>query len=280
MIERNFSRELDVAGREQRIPYRRPWAGFVHAPLDVPTWQDASKSLRHVSTLRAWVESLPHCRGLITLSRDLRDRVSELVPGIPVLALHHPTERSDRHFDFEAYLQYGQPVVQVGWWLRRLASIHFLPLPTPRKHLLIPVDDVLMPRFTAALDAERIHTHAPPFVAWDTNIIGRLRNDDYDTLLTHSVVFLDLHASVVNNAVIESIVRHTPVLISRLAGAIEYLGDDYPLFFESLDEAAAKAADPDLVLAAHRYLAAKDTSFLSGERFCREFAESAMYASW
>jgi hypothetical protein len=280
MIERNFARELGLAEREQRIPYRRPWAGFVHSPLDVPAWQDASKSLRHICTLAPWIESLPQCRGLITLSRDLRESVSALVPGVPVLALHHPTEFSDRTFDFESYLQHDQPVVQVGWWLRRLASIHFLPLPVSRKHLLIPVEDARMPRFTAALEAERVHTNAPSFAEWNTNIIARLPNDDYDALLARSVVFLDLHSAVVNNAVIECMVRRTPVLISRLPGTIEYLGDDYPFYFESLEEAAAKAADPDLVLATHRYLAAKDISFLSGETFCRELAASAMYASW
>lgn len=280
MIERNFARELELAIRERRIPYRQPWAGFVHAPLDVPDWQDTSKSLAHISTLSAWRESMPHCRGLITLSHDLRDRVSEQVPGVPVLALHHPTERSDLTFDFESYLQHGQPVVQVGWWLRRLASIHFLTLPSHRKHLLVPVGPGQMARFLDALEAERSHSGAPPFGQWNANIIPRQENAQYDALLARSVVFLDLHSAVVNNAVIECIVRRTPVLISRLPGAVEYLGADYPFFFENLDEAAAKAADPDLVLAAHRFLAAKDISFLAGETFCREFAESAMYQSW
>lgn len=280
MIERNFARELDRATHERRIPYRQPWAGFIHAPPDVPHWQDASKSLRHIATLEAWQQSLPFCRGLITLSKDLRDWVSEQVPGVPVLALHHPTERSTLTFDFDAYRRHGQPVVQVGWWLRRLASIHFLPLPKSRKQLLIPVGEDRMPRFLKALESERLQTGAPVFQQWDTNVLPRHDNADYDALLARSVVFLDLHAAVVNNAVIECIVRGTPVLINRLPGAIEYLGHDYPFFFESLEEAAAKAADPSLVLHAHQYLAAKDLDFLSGDAFCREFAESAMYQSW
>jgi len=280
MIERNFARERPLAVSEGRIPYRQPWAGFVHCPPGIPPWLDESKSLVRIATLRAWQESLPHCRGLITLSRDLRDWVQTQVPQVPVLALHHPTAPAERLFDFDAYLRHGQPVVQVGWWLRRLASIHFLPLPRARKHLLIPADAAGRPRFDAALEAERRQSGAPPLAQWDTNIVPRLVNDDYDALLARSVVFLDLHATVANNAVIECIVRQTPVLINKLPGPVEYLGDEYPLFFENLDEAAAKAADPDLVHAAHRYLAARDVSFLSSETFCRTLAESALYRSW
>ncbi len=280
MIERNFARELTQSIDEHRIPYRQPWAGFVHVPPDVPSWHDTSKTLPNVSRLREWQDSVPHCRGLITLSHQLGDWVREFLPGVPVLSLHHPTERTGETFDYETYLRHGQPVVQVGWWLRRLASIHFLPLPAARKHLLIPVHENQMPRFLNALDAERAQTGAPPMEQWNATILPRCTNTAYDALLARSVVFLDLHSAVANNAVIECIVRRTPVLVTRLPGAVEYLGADYPLFFDSLEEAAAKAADPDLVLAAHRFLVARDVSFLSGETFCREFAESAMYQSW
>ena len=280
MIERNFAREFARAVHERRIPYRVPWAGFVHAPPDIPAWQDASKTLARISMSREWQESLPQCRGLIVLSRHMRDAISDVIPGVPVLALHHPTEPAQHTFDFEAYLRHGQQLVQVGWWLRRLASIHFLPLPRERKSMLIPVGADRMPRFMAALDAERAQTGAPPVEQWNATILPRCTNDEYDHLLARSVVFLDLHAAVVNNAVIECIVRRTPVLVTRLPGTVEYLGADYPFFFDSLAEAAEKAADPDLVLATHRYLAAKDLTFLSGETFCREFAESAMYRDW
>lgn len=280
MIERNFARIYEAAVADGRIPYRHPWAGFVHVPPDIPPWLDTSKALTTIATRPEWQESLATCRGLITLSRHLRDWVQAFVPEVPVLALHHPTEPADRLFDFEAYLRHGQPLVQVGWWLRRLASIHALPLPAARKHLLIPHDAVNLPRFLQALEAERIQTQAPPVHAWNATILQRLPNDAYDDLLARSIVFLDLHAAVANNAVIECMVRHTPVLVNRLPGTVEYLGADYPFFFDSLEEAAAKAADPDLVLATHRHLAAKDLSFLSGDAFCRDFAASAMYQSW
>ena len=59
----------------------------------------------------------------------------------------------------------------------------------------------------------------------------------------------------------------------------EYLGEDYPFYYRSLEEAAAKASSPALVRAAHDYLRGKDLSFLSGETFCRQLAASEIYAS-
>ena len=44
-------------------------------------------------------------------------------------ALVHPTESPTLRFDLERFLANpDKRIVQVGWWLRRLASIHRLPL--------------------------------------------------------------------------------------------------------------------------------------------------------
>ena len=53
---------------------------------------------------------------------------------------------------------------------------------------------------------------------------------------------------------VECIARATPMLINRIAPVEEYLGADYPFYFESLDEAARKAQDLNLVAATHEYL--------------------------
>lgn len=280
VVDRDFAARFGSASRGERNAYQRPWAGFIHVPPGVPGWLEYQKSPEYYFQLPEWKKRLPHCRGLMTLSRDLRDWVSEHAPGIPVLALHHPTEFPEKGFDFETYLRHGEAVVQVGWWLRRLSSIHFLDLPRRRKHLLIPFQEGEMTRFENAVQADRSRTNAPPLEQWDATILPRVSNDGYDELLSRSIVFLDLYAAAANNAVIECMVRRTPVLTRNLPATREYLGEEYPFFFESLEEAASKAADASLVLKTHEYLRAKDLSFLSGESFCRTLAESSMYQSW
>jgi hypothetical protein len=276
-IESNFAKNRAEALRAGRIPYRAPWIGFSHVPPGVPPWFTPAKDPQAIFQQPAWQESLPHCRGLFALSRAHADFLRARFPGLPVAALLHPTGPPDLTFRFEDYLRQGQPVVQVGWWLRRLASIHLLPLSARRKRLLIPHAPGQLDRFWAALEAERTAAGAPPLREWQAAVLPRLPNEAYDELLAHSLVFLHLHGASANNAIVECIVRRTPVLVNPLPAVREYLGAAYPLYFETLDEAAAKASDPDLVLAAHRYLASVDPEPFSASAFLRAFAASEPY---
>jgi hypothetical protein len=276
MVEIDFGRRLTEALQAARVPYRRAWVGMLHVPSSYPVWFDQCKRYEVISALPCWRESLPYCKGLVVLSRHQCEWLAPQVP-VPVVALMHPTEPPAVTFDFEAYRRAGEPVVQVGWWLRRLVSIHQLPLPLRRKFLLLPFAGGELERVQAVVAAEQRAAGAPAWGRWQANVLQRLSNEQYDALLARSVVFLDLHASSANNAIVECIVRRTPVLVNPLPSVREYLGADYPLYFTSLDEAAAKASDPALVHDAHRHLAAVDVARFAGATFCRSFAESALY---
>jgi polysaccharide pyruvyl transferase WcaK-like protein len=65
------------------------------------------------------------------------------------------------------------------------------------------------------------------------SIIGKLDNEQYDALLSNSIVFLDLFDSAAVNTVIECLLRNTPILINKTAGVVEILGADYPMYFNS-----------------------------------------------
>jgi hypothetical protein len=63
-------------------------------------------------------------------------------------------------------------------------------------------------------------------------IIQKLSDPEYDTLLSKTVVFLNLVDAVAVNTVIECIIRRTPVILNRLPATEEYLGKGYPLFYK------------------------------------------------
>jgi len=97
-------------------------------------------------------------------------------------------------------------------------------------------------------------------------------------LLSQNIAFLHLYDSSANNALIECIARATPVLINPLPAVLEYLGPDYPFYFHTLAEAARKAEDTSLVLAAHEYLRQPALrQKLTGEYFLRSLVHSEIY---
>ncbi len=281
MIEKNFCRRLREALAGHEIPYRRPWVGFVHAPYDIPRWCDYRKSPRYLFRLRVWQESLPYCRGLVTLSAHMRDWLQPRVP-VPVLALKHPTAAPSLRFRFRRFLENPTPrLIQVGSMLRRHCSIWQLPEVPWRKTLLVPVPDPRgQARFFAAVERQRLMLGAPPLDEWrDVEILPRQSPRGYDRLLSENIVFLHLYSAVAVNTILECIARNTPVLVNRLPAVEEYLGRDYPLYFASLEEAAAKAGDLESLREAHEYLRAMPKHWLSGEYFCRSLMESELYRS-
>ena len=110
--------------------------------------------------------------------------------------------------------------------------------------------------------------------------VSRLNDEDYDNLFVENIVFLDLYAASANNGVIESIARATPTLVNKLPSTVEYFGKEYPFFFDSLEEAAEKALDFDLVKKTHEYLlGCSIRKKLSQEYFKKSFEESEIYQS-
>ena len=69
-----------------------------------------------------------------------------------------------------------------------------------------------------------------------------------------------------NNAVVECIVRNTPLVVNRLPALEEYLGKDYPLFFDRIEDATRLFA-VDKILEGHTYLKDLDKRPFTGEYF-------------
>jgi hypothetical protein len=112
----------------------------------------------------------------------------------------------------------------------------------------------------------------------ETETLNMLPDNEYDELLSENIVFLDMYDSSANNAIIESIARATPVLANPLPPIIEYLGVDYPFYFNTLEEAAKKASDFKLIKDTHQYLLECDTrKKLTPESFRKAFRESEVY---
>lgn len=98
-------------------------------------------------------------------------------------------------------------------------------------------------------------------------ILNKLSNQEYDNLLIENIVFLNLYDVSAANTIIECIARNTPLLVNPLPAAIEYLGEEYPFYYQSFREAADKATNPILIFETHQYLKNMNKSFLNIDSF-------------
>lgn len=271
---------------EEPIPYRRPWTAFCHNPPQMPDWFPKAPTLQRILTSRNFQESLPYCQGLFTLSEYLAEYLRKEL-GVKVSALIFPTEIPRSQFDYSAFLRNrNKKVVMVGWWLRRQTSLDYLPLDKLSgycKWRLISSNPAMQSTIRVLSRLEYVResgarARLEPRHRENTETVLALSNEDYDRLLSENVLFLDLYDASANNAVVECIARATPLLINRLPAVIEYLGEDYPLYFESLEEAAEKALDFDLIHRAHEYLLTCSTrEKLSQDSFLKSFCASEVY---
>ena len=274
-LEASFVWHVGAMLRSGELPYRRQWLGFLHNPVGIPEWHEYRSAPQVIFTQPAWRESLASCRGLLTLSEDFAAWVRRQL-DVPVLALIHPTEEPLRKFSWPAFQANPRKrVIQVGWWLRRMASIYQIPLKQLSPAVLEPLGADKISHFDYVLEREIACRSLPPL-----GTIERIPYRDalgFDELLAENLIFADIMDATANNTVVECIVRHTPILVNPLPAVVEYLGPGYPFYFDSLSEAARKAEDAGCVKAAHQYLVEMPKQQFTGEYFRNTLAESSLY---
>ena len=249
-IERKFSWGKNP-GEAKNNPssYQEPWIGFIHVPPLVPKWFNYQQAPQSIFITQLWQESLTHCRGLFCLS-DYHKRWLEKRLNVPIVSLFHPTEIPPQKFDVDKFLaNKNKKIVQIGWWLRKLNSIYYLQTKKLRKAILMKNET----HYQYLIEKERKIFN----LQVDENgveLISYLSDGDYDLLLRENIVYLDLYDTSANNVIIECMARHTPILVNPLPAVREYLGEDYPLYFSSGEEARAKVEDWGLIREASEYL--------------------------
>jgi hypothetical protein len=276
-IEATFCWDLQENEQSGKLPYRRDWIAFIHNPPGIPIWHEFESAPQSILNLPAWRQSLPFCRGIYVFSETMCSWLRERT-DVPVAAAVHPTEPPERFFSMEEFL--ANPVrriVQIGSWLRRLHSISLLKVGTLRKTLLAP-RQMPDPHLETLLRREAENEPAARNADWSSvEFLAYQSPGDYDRLLAQNVVFLDLYDTVVNNTLIECVVRRTPVVCNRLPSLVELLGPDYPLFFSDLEEAAAKADDLALIEQAHQHLSRIPDDTFSQRNFRDSIARADIY---
>ena len=71
---------------------------------------------------------------------------------------------------------------------------------------------------------------------------------EYDGLLNNNIIIIHLINASANNAILELISMNIPFFVNRLPAVEEYIGKDYPLYFNSIKEIEDIIYNKDLLI--------------------------------
>lgn len=261
--------DTDILMKHKSL-YGRPWVGLFHMnrlPAAAHAWRNKASLHRLTNPSLGIVRAFQNCRGIFALShahaQEIRQTITELEQGadchfdIPIDVVYLPNAHPNtfRAFSFTRFI--AQPrLVHIGFQYRRLTSIYRVQVPTDFRKLTIHFDH---PHRNELLQDEIEHDGPlTPEQEASVESLSFLRPNDFDELLSSAVVFLHLFNASSNNTVCECLLNGTPLVVNRLPSVEEYLGEDYPLFYDRLEEVEALLADATRISAASAHLLARN----------------------
>ena len=230
----------------------KPWCGIFHCTPITPNYLKFI-NINNIFSNINFIQSLKTCKGIITLSSYLSDyfkmKFNELKLKINVYTLKHPTETNNIPlFDYIKFSNNSnKKIIQIGQQLRKCSSIYLLDDIQPYSKIWL----------TGTQNFDKLHKflsyEMDPKLVQNVEMTYLKEYSEYDNLLVNNVVFIDLYDAAANNTVVECIVRNTPIIINKIPGVVDYLGENYPLYYTKLDE-VPKLLTNEQIFLAHQYL--------------------------
>ena len=216
------------------------WAGILHCTPKAPPYLDII-NIKKLFLKKKFIDSLKDCIFILTLSTYVLNFLKkEFIKNnldIEVYMIKHPViDQEVIYFSIEKYIKNeNKYLIQIGQQLRKMTSIFKVNINEKYKKLwLLGTKNYrkckyLLNEEIKYLKIDKINMN--DIFLYYTEIFS-----EYDELLSKNIVFVDLFDAAANNTVIECIIRNTPIIINKIEGVIEYLGENYPLYFKNLSE--------------------------------------------
>jgi len=235
--------------------------GELHHPPDPPEWTRTQDRIDRLCMNKAFDDSLHQLKLAVCLSNYLAEWI-ESHWGIPTAVVSHPTEIPELTWQPDEWIAHKR-LVQCGWYLRNTRLIFEVDTPISRTRL--------MPKREVNKSHDRKCTEAfadrYEYRGDEVDDLAFIAPGEYDFVLSRSVVCMEVLDAAANNVTIECLARNTPLVVNRHPAVVEYLGEDYPLYFDDHRQVAEIVADEALILSGHRYLMDRDKSCLDPSAF-------------
>ena len=237
--------------------FDKKWSGIFHLTPNTPNYLN-DLNINNIFKNFNFINSLKFCEFIITFSNYLSNylikKFNEINLKIKVYTLKYPINDNVTLFNYNDFENNNEKkIIQVGHHLRKLTSIFLLKEITNYKKLLLPGNKDFDKIKSLINDEIKFLNIDSKYIDYNNIEMFYVNKKKYNDLLSKNIIFIDLYDSTANNTIVECIIRNTPILVNKIEGVIDYLGDNYPLYFNNLEEI------PDLIkneniLKAHEYL--------------------------
>jgi hypothetical protein len=266
--------ENEFIWNSHHVNLSKPWVGFLHNPCDIPPWYSSDLAI-HLN--QKFYDQLSDCLGIFVLSNHHKNQLLPYIDNVPINVLHHPYPNVEvPRFDYNQFKQNPQ-FLNVGYWLRKQTSFFNVSLPGKKIKIWPYLKDSAENNFIYVkllFESEALNI---PFDQSSVSNLYRLSDIEYDKIMSKSIVFLDLFDSSANNIIIECIHRNTPVICNRHPAVEEYLGKDYPLFFDAYSEINTLISEVNILKAIDHLKQIHNSGRLTIKTFISNFQESPIY---
>jgi Polysaccharide pyruvyl transferase len=315
-LDKTFGWESKFLSEIGIVPYTKSWVGVFHHTTNTEYSDNNLVSVfknPHFFTSLQYCKGIIVFS--MYIKKWITSQLGDEFNMIPVMFLYHPSEIIDEHFCFDIHRykhNKHKKVIQIGGWLRNSYAIYALPKPTKHNKCVLKWHG-MNNYFINDSDIESIESQlayvgrseeyccglhvpsCPPTNPKTINkyIVGLLDviktnhesveclsmtpNDKYDCLLMENVIFINLVDAAAVNTIIECIIRSTPICVNKLPSVVEYLGEEYPMYYDTLEEASKMISDYQIVKRAHYYLKNLDKSKFTIKYFMHQLTASDLY---
>ena len=212
--------------------------------------------------------------------KQLYEKISQYIKNIKkysYLQFKHPIDKTNYTFDVDNFLRSDKfKLVLLGQQLRNCGDVFKINSSRINNKIwLSGINDknVREQRLYNDLLYNKIVSNPKNFV----QITQTLHNtyissfDEYDNVMTSSIILIPLYNASANNSILEIIKTNTPAFITRLPATEEYLGKNYPMFYNDISEVNNILNNRELFnkkyIECDNYLKNMDKSDLTYERF-------------
>ena len=232
------------------------WIGILHLTYNTPEYL-MNLNIKKLLNNNTFILRLPMCNTLISLSNHLNKFISDELSNYEYInkkIIYHPINiinNINKKFNINSYLINSEKkIIQIGQQMRIFKSFLYLKL---SKHAKIWLSGNI--NLEENINKLKIELNTDTINLETYNVEHKyVNNNEFDNLLINNIIFIHLYDSSANNTILEAISYKTPIIVNRCSAVEEYLGKDYPLYFNNIDEVNDNFISVHKIKLANEYL--------------------------